>query len=69
MPSFSADTLKDFGAKLLITADSGRSSKIVAPYGGREARLGTNPISIAVPSNLESPLYLDMALPAFPTAR
>ena len=61
MPSFSADTLKDFGAKLLITADSGRSSKILAPYGGCEAHLGTNPISIAVPSNLESPLYLDMA--------
>ena len=45
----------------LITADSGRSPKIVAPYGGREARLGTNPISIAVPSDLESPIYLDMA--------
>ncbi|NQV54802.1 MAG: Ldh family oxidoreductase [Rhodospirillales bacterium] len=45
----------------LITADSGRSPKIVAPFGGREARLGTNPISIAVPSDLKSPLYLDMA--------
>jgi len=48
----------------LITADSGRSPKTVAPFGGREARLGTNPISIAVPSNLESPLYLDMATSA-----
>src|SRR5215472_1546359 len=28
----------------LITADSGRSQKAVAPFGGREARLGTNPI-------------------------
>ncbi|MGH7037051.1 MAG: Ldh family oxidoreductase, partial [Stellaceae bacterium] len=36
----------------LITADSGRSPKAVAPFGGREARLGTNPISIAVPSDL-----------------
>jgi LDH2 family malate/lactate/ureidoglycolate dehydrogenase len=45
----------------LITADSGRSPKLVAPFGGREARLGTNPISIAVPSNLEGPLFLDMA--------
>jgi LDH2 family malate/lactate/ureidoglycolate dehydrogenase len=45
----------------LITADSGRSAKMVAPFGGREARLGTNPISIAVPSNLDGPLFLDMA--------
>src|SRR5947208_14125261 len=48
----------------LITADSGRSPKTVAPFGGREARLGTNPISIAVPSDLEAPLYLDMATSA-----
>ena len=45
----------------LITADSGRSPKMVAPFGGREARLGTNPISIAVPSNLDGPLFVDMA--------
>ena len=48
----------------LITADSGRSPKAVAPFGGREARLGTNPISIAIPSDLEAPLYLDMATSA-----
>jgi len=48
----------------LITADSGRSPKAVAPFGGREARLGTNPISIAVPSALDAPLYLDMATSA-----
>ncbi|HEU0084872.1 MAG TPA: Ldh family oxidoreductase, partial [Bradyrhizobium sp.] len=42
----------------LATADSGRSPKHVAPFGGREARLGTNPISIAVPSDLEAPFYL-----------
>ena len=48
----------------LITADSGRSAKAVAPFGGREARLGTNPISIAIPSDLEGPLYLDMATSA-----
>ena len=48
----------------LITADSGRSPKSVAPFGGREARLGTNPLSIAVPSALEAPLYLDMATSA-----
>jgi uncharacterized oxidoreductase len=48
----------------LITADSGRAPKHVAPYGGREARLGTNPISIAVPSDLDGPLFLDMATSA-----
>jgi LDH2 family malate/lactate/ureidoglycolate dehydrogenase len=48
----------------LATADSGRSAKVVAPFGGREARIGTNPISIAVPSDLEAPFYLDMATSA-----
>jgi len=48
----------------LATADSGRSPKHVAPFGGREARLGTNPISIAVPSDLEAPFYLDLATSA-----
>jgi uncharacterized oxidoreductase len=54
----------DAGMIGLCTADSGRSPKAVAPFGGREARLGTNPISIAVPSDLAGPLYLDMATSA-----
>jgi len=45
----------------LITADSGAGPKSVAPFGGVERRLGTNPLSIAVPSNLEGPVLLDMA--------
>jgi len=48
----------------LITADSGRAAKQVAPFGGREARIGTNPLSIAIPSNLDGPLFLDMATSA-----
>ena len=48
----------------IATADSGRSPKAVAPFGGREARLGTNPISVAVPSDLPGPLCLDMATSA-----
>ena len=48
----------------MIWADSGRSPKGVAPFGGREARLGTNPWSIAVPSELEGPLFIDMATSA-----
>ena len=48
----------------IMTADSGRSAKGVAPFGGREARLGTNPICMAVPSNLDGPLFVDMATSA-----
>ncbi|MEE8354221.1 MAG: Ldh family oxidoreductase, partial [Candidatus Bathyarchaeia archaeon] len=45
----------------LITADSGAGKKSVVPFGGKEVRLGTNPLSIAVPSNQEAPVFLDMA--------
>ena len=45
----------------MMTADSGRSPKSVAPFGGREPRLGTNPISMAMPSNLDGPFFIDMA--------
>jgi LDH2 family malate/lactate/ureidoglycolate dehydrogenase len=52
------------GMIAMMTADSGRSPKAVAPFGGRAARLGTNPISIAMPSNLEGPFFIDMATSA-----
>jgi LDH2 family malate/lactate/ureidoglycolate dehydrogenase len=52
------------GMIAMITADSGRSAKAVAPYGGAKARLGTNPICFAVPSNLDGPLVFDMATSA-----
>src|SRR6202000_1588694 len=52
------------GMIAIATADSGRSPKLVAPFGGREARLGHQPISIAVPSDLDAPFYLDMATSA-----
>ena len=48
----------------LMTADSGRSAKTVAPFGGKEARLGTNPICIAMPSELDGPMFIDMATSA-----
>jgi uncharacterized oxidoreductase len=48
----------------MMTADSGRSPKAVAPFGGSQARLGTNPISMAIPSDLEAPFYIDMATSA-----
>ena len=45
-------------------ADSGRSPKGVAPFGGREARLGNNPWAMAVPSDLEGPFCMDFATSA-----
>ena len=48
----------------LMTADSGKTSKAVAPFGGRVARLGTNPICIALPSDLPGPVFIDMATSA-----
>ena len=48
----------------MITADSGRSAKGVVPFGGIEKRLGTNPISMAMPSDLKGPFFLDMATSA-----
>lgn len=52
------------GMIALITADSGRSPKAVAPFGGAKARLGTNPLCFAIPSNLDGPLVFDMATSA-----
>jgi uncharacterized oxidoreductase len=49
------------GMIAIMTADSGRSPKAVAPFGGAEARVGTNPLSIAIPSNLDGAFCLDMA--------
>jgi uncharacterized oxidoreductase len=48
----------------MITADSGAGPKAVAPFGGRARRLGTNPICIGMPSDLEGPVLLDMATSA-----
>jgi uncharacterized oxidoreductase len=44
-----------------MTSDSGRASKLVAPFGGRARRLGTNPLCLAIPSDLEGPIFIDMA--------
>ena len=52
------------GMIALMTADSGRSPKAVAPFGGAEAKLGTNPIAMAIPSDLPGPFCLDMATSA-----
>jgi LDH2 family malate/lactate/ureidoglycolate dehydrogenase len=48
----------------LIAIHTVGSSAMVAPPGGTQGVLGTNPIAIAVPS-LEGPLVLDMGTSAF----
>src|SRR5215211_5778995 len=48
----------------ILMCDSGQSPKSVAPFGGREARLGTNPLCIAFPTDLPGPVFIDMATSA-----
>lgn len=53
------------GMVAMLMADSGLSPKSVAPFGGRESRLGTNPICFAVPNAAgRPPVLLDMATSA-----
>ncbi len=60
---YSAMALRE-GMIGLITADSGAGPKAVVPFGGTGRRLGTNPICIGMPSDLEGPVLLDMATSA-----
>src|SRR5918912_1565089 len=48
----------------IMFCDSGRTAKQVVPFGGREARIGTNPLCIALPSDLAAPVFIDMATSA-----
>jgi LDH2 family malate/lactate/ureidoglycolate dehydrogenase len=52
------------GMIAMMMADSGLGPKSVAPYGGRESRLGTNPICFAAPNAGGAPVLLDMATSA-----
>jgi LDH2 family malate/lactate/ureidoglycolate dehydrogenase len=48
----------------MMMSDSGRGPKLVAPFGGSKALLGTNPICMAVPSARHGAVVLDMATSA-----
>jgi LDH2 family malate/lactate/ureidoglycolate dehydrogenase len=48
----------------IMFSDSGRGPKLVAPFGGTTALLGTNPICIAIPSARHGAVILDMATSA-----
>ena len=52
------------GMIAMVTADSGAGPKAVVPFGGKARRLGTNPICIGMPSDLEGPVLMDMATSA-----
>ena len=44
----------------IMTVNAGGASALVAPFGGRAGRLGTNPMSIAFPTSGSVPFVLDM---------
>ncbi|MBV8926929.1 MAG: Ldh family oxidoreductase [Bradyrhizobium sp.] len=48
----------------LIAIHTAASSRLVAPFGGARALLGTNPLAIAVPSS-RGPVVLDMGTSAY----
>lgn len=48
----------------MVGMSATNGSPVMAPFGGQEASLGTNPISIAVPSRSGHPVVLDMATSA-----
>ncbi|TDE07432.1 Ldh family oxidoreductase [Jiangella asiatica] len=52
------------GMAAMMMADSGRGPKGVVPFGGSDARLGTNPISIALPADVPGNVVVDMATSA-----
>ena len=45
----------------IAACSTGPGGNEQAPFGGTKRRLGTNPLSIAFPSDLEGPVLLDMA--------
>ena len=57
------------GLVAIMMCDSGQGPKQVAPFGGREPRLGTNPLCIALPSDLPGTVCLDMATSAAALAK
>ena len=49
----------------IVFTTTGGVSFLVAPYGGNSRRMGTNPISIALPSDWRFPVVMDMATSVF----
>lgn len=45
----------------LVTVNGHGMGHIVAPYGGAEGRMITNPLAVGIPTGQEEPIILDMA--------
>ena len=56
-----ADAIATRGRIGIVMANDGGQNAVVAPYGGAEPRLATNPIAIGIPRREPPHLVLDMA--------
>jgi LDH2 family malate/lactate/ureidoglycolate dehydrogenase len=54
----------DDGLIALAYANGGRSGGLVAPFGGAERRMGTNPVAVAIPLQDRPAVLLDFATSA-----
>lgn len=52
-----------------VSVNAGGRGQWVAPFGGTGARLGTNPISFAVPTDADHPIVLDFATSVVPEGK
>jgi uncharacterized oxidoreductase len=53
----------------VMMVNAGGHGQWVAPFGGMAGRLGTNPLSVAVPTGLDFPLVLDIATSVAPEGK
>ena len=49
----------------IVVANTGGAVFLAAPFGGNSSRMGTNPIAIALPSDREFPIVMDLATSVF----
>ena len=49
----------------MVFTSTGGFSRLVAPFGGAERRMSTNPMAVAFPTDRESPVVFDMASSAY----
>ena len=49
----------------MVFTATGGYSKLVAPFGGAERRMSTNPIAVGFPSDREGPVVFDLATSAY----
>jgi uncharacterized oxidoreductase len=59
-----AELAAEHGLASVICANGHGSGQRVAPVGGKQGRLGTNPLSIGVPGGKEGPFILDFGTSA-----